>query len=686
MQAFHPLSLSLALALAGGTFPVASVAAAASQAAAAIPYARIEQLRADRDWLGALSLIERHLATQPADARLYRLRVLTLADIGARDRARKLYLARPEVFGAEEAASLDAAGLARRIVWSKLYAVDEATRLEEARAAEAAIEAYRAQLARSGTPEPASLAYDRLIVLNRLGRHQEVADDYLRLEAGGRPVPGYALGAVGDSLLALRRPDEAAPVLERAMQADPDDPDLPIQLGYAQLERERYDLALPLLRGLVEARTPWPRAPGARRGFENWQRYDAETDYAMARAFGEDLPGVQAMIEPLAAIGPNNADLQTTLGSIYRFRGWQERALERFSIASTLDERNVEARIGQVETLSSLQRYEQARPIHDQLLARYPNEPHVRAMDSNWDMRRGWQARVYAAGGRNRDGGGASPLGNRDREYGVEAATPLIGDRWRLLARSGRRWADFKGAQLQGGRSVAQRNELGLSYAYDRFDAKLRVGRDRDDLGGTAVAIDAGWRIDDRFALRARVSRNDAAASLQARASGITADLYEFGADYHPSERTSLAATAQHWRYDDGNDRDQLSLALDQRVLSRPHLLIDGLASIGSGRGSRDDAPYFNPSRDASVEFGVRFDHLTWRRYDRHFRQRLTLSSGAYWQQDYGTAWVPSLRYEHEWQFATGRVLSYGLNWSRPVYDGQREQRLGFDAEFRWGE
>ncbi|WP_082575734.1 poly-beta-1,6 N-acetyl-D-glucosamine export porin PgaA [Lysobacter sp. Root667] len=686
MQAFHPLSLSLALALAGGTFPVASVAAAASQAAAAIPYPRIEQLRADRDWLGALSLIEQHLAAQPADARLYRLRVLTLADIGARDRARKLYLARPEVFSAEEAASLDAAGLARRIVWSKLYAVDEATRLEEARAAEAAIEAYRAQLARSGTPEPASLAYDRLIVLNRLGRHQEVADDYLRLEAGGRPVPGYALGAVGDSLLALRRPDEAAPVLERAMQADPDDPDLPIQLGYAQLERERYDLALPLLRGLVEARTPWPRAPGARRGFENWQRYDAETDYAMARAFGEDLPGAQAMIEPLAAIGPNNADLQTTLGSIYRFRGWQERALERFSIAGTLDERNVEARIGQVETLSSLQRYEQARPIHDQLLARYPNEPHVRSMDNNWDMRRGWQARVYAAGGRNRDGGGASPLGNRDREYGVEAATPLIGDRWRLLARSGRRWADFKGAQLQGGRSVAQRNELGLSYAYDRFDAKLRVGRDRDDLGGTAVAIDAGWRIDDRFALRARVSRNDAAASLQARASGITADLYEFGADYHPSERTSLAATAQHWRYDDGNNRDQLSLALDQRLLSRPHLLIDGLASIGSGRGSRDDAPYFNPSRDASVEFGVRFDHLTWRRYDRHFRQRLTLSSGAYWQQDYGTAWVPSLRYEHEWQFAPGRVLSYGLNWSRPVYDGQREQRLGFDAEFRWGE
>ncbi|WP_082611084.1 poly-beta-1,6 N-acetyl-D-glucosamine export porin PgaA [Lysobacter sp. Root916] len=681
MPSLHRLTLSLALVLAGGTLHITSVAAAEGQSAAEIPYAQIERLRADRDWLAALSLIERHLAVHPADADLYRLRVLTLADIGARDRARTLYLARPQLFSAEQAADLNAAGLARRIVWSKAYAVDEATRLEEARAADAAIDAYRAQLASAGTPEPASLAYDRLVVLNRLGRHQEVADEYRRLENSGRPVPGYALGAVGDSLLTLRRPDEAAIALERALQADPDDPDLPIQLGYAHLERERYDLALPLLRGLVEARAPWPHAPGARRGYENWQRYDAETNYALARAFGEDQPGAQAMLEPLAAIGPNNADLQASLGSIYMFRGWPSRALERFSIASTLDERNVEARIGQVETLSTLQRYDLARPIHDQLLARYPNEAHVRSMDRNWDMRRGWQARVYAAGGRNRDGGGASPLGNRDREYGVEVATPLIDDRWRLLARSGRRWADF-----QGDRSVAQRNEVGLGYAYDRLDAQLYVGRDRDGLGGTAIAVGAGWRIDDRYSLRARVSRNDATASLQARASGITGDLVEIGADYHPSERTALGASLQHWRYDDGNRRDQLSLALDQRLLSRPHLLIDGLASLGAGRGSRDDAPYFNPSRDASAEFGIRFDHLTWRRYDRHFRQRLTLSSGAYWQRDYGTAWVPSLRYQHEWQFAPGRVLSYGLNWSRPVYDGQREQRLGFDAEFRWGE
>ncbi|RDZ28074.1 poly-beta-1,6 N-acetyl-D-glucosamine export porin PgaA [Lysobacter silvisoli] len=684
MLSLHRLTRSVAWVLAAGTLHIASVAAAEGHPAPATDYPRIEQLRTQRDWLGALAAIEQQLAAHPQDDRLYRLRVLTLADIGSRDRARQLYLARPQLFSAEEAAVLDAAGLARRIVWSKLYAVDEATRQEEARAADAAIDAYRAQLARNGQAEPASLAYDRLIVLNRLGRHAEVASEYRRLETGGTPVPGYALGAVGDSLLALRRPDEAAAALQRAVQADPDDPDLPIQLAYAELERERFDRALPLLRSLMESRPTWPRAPGARRGHENWPRYDAETNYALARAFGEDLPGAQAMLEPLAAIGPNNADLQANLGSVYQLRGWTERALERYRIAATLDERNVEARIGQVETLSLLQRYDQARPIHDELLARYPNEPHVRTMERTWAMRRGWQARAFVSGGRNRDDGGgasASPLGNRDREYGLEVATPLMDDRWRIFARSGERWADF-----QGDRSRAQRNEAGVSYAYGRLSANAYVGRDRDGLGGTAFGVGADWRIDDRYALRARAARNDAGASLQARAAGITADLIEVGADYRPSERTAVGATLQHWRYDDGNRRDQFSASLDQRLLSRPHLLIDGLARAGAGRGSRDDAPYFNPSRDASAEFGLRLDRLTWRRYDRHFRQRLTATVGPYWQQDYGTAWVPSLRYEHEWQFALGRVLSYGLSWSRPVYDGRREDRLGFDAELRWGE
>src|SRR5690606_289974 len=141
-----------------------------------------------------------------------------------------------------------------------------------------------------------------------------------------------------------------------------------------------------------------------------------------------------------------------------------------------------------------------------------------------------------------------------------------------------------------------------------------------------------------------------------------------------------------HWRYEDGNRRTALNLDTQQRLFTRPHFLLDGLAGLSASRGSRQDTPYFNPSRDGTLELGLRADQLVWREYERHFRHRFTATAGRYWQEGFSTAWVPSLRYEHEWQFGMGRVLTYGINWSRPVYDGVREERFGFDAELRWGE
>lgn len=47
---------------------------------------------------------------------------------------------------------------------------------------------------------------------------------------------------------------------------------------------------------------------------------------------------------------------------------------------------------------------------------------------------------------------------------------------------------------------------------------------------------------------------------------------------------------------------------------------------------------------------------------------------------------VPSVHYLHEWQFGPGRVLEYGVRWSRPVYDGNRERHIGFEAGLHWGQ
>ncbi|MCL1633905.1 poly-beta-1,6 N-acetyl-D-glucosamine export porin PgaA [Luteimonas sp. SX5] len=651
--------------------------------------AEIRALRDQRQWLSALALIERSAAAYPNDDTLYVLRVNTLSEIGARHRAWTLYRARPALFSAEEAQRIEADRLARMTSWSRIYVADEKHLLDEAHATDRATSDYLGRAGLDPATLPLRLRLDRLDLLNRLARHQEVVDEYARLEQQGQAVPGYTMAVVGDSMMALQRPEEAAAAFEAATAADPGNIDLQVQHAYALMESERFDLALPAFESLVDANPPWPYADGSPRPYANWKRYEAETNYAMARSYGEDLAGAQAMLEPLAAIAPNNDGLQSSLGTVYERRGWNTRALERHRMATTLDPLSIQGRVGQVETLMALQRSDLARPIHRDLVATHGDALSVKQADKLWNLHQGWQWRVFAGAGRgDGDGSSASPLGSRDAIYGFEVASPLHDDRWRLTASSADRSAEFDGATVHDRRAA-----VGLRYGFDRLSWHLQANHAFDTgsgpgqaVDGTGIAFDLGWRFSDALDGVLALRESDPEASLQARASGIAADSATLGLDYHPSELTRLTGTAQRFRFDDGNRRDALSLDLEQRLLTRPHFLLDGLASAGVSRGTLDDAPYFNPSRDRSWEIGLRADRLAWRRYDRHFRHRLAASAGQYWQEGFGSAWVPSLRYEHEWRFGLGKTLVYGVSWSRPVYDGQRERHLGFDAEFRWGE
>lgn len=676
------LALCGALVLAG---PVAAGdgKSAAAHAAPESTLAPIRRLRDRQQWLPALARIEQAAMAYPDDAALYRLRVLVLSGIGARQRAWALYRARPGLFDAGEARRIEEDRLARRITWSKLFVADERNRFDEGRATDRAIDQYLAANGMSGTTVSLRLRYDRLLLLNHLARHQEVADEYARLQAQGHAVPGYALAAVGDSLLALRRPEDAAIALQGALRSDPDNANVHVQHAYAELESERFDRAWSELAALSAANPPWLREPVARRDHPNWNRYHADFNLALARAYGEDLAGSQATLESLLSIAPNNAAMQAALGSIYQHRGWPSQALARNRIAGSIEPRNVQARIGQGEALIALQRDDLVHPIRTELLATYPDLPQVQLFDRNWRAHRGWQWRVHAAGGRSGSdsgSGSASPLGSRDGGAGFEVAGPILGDRWRLLAGSDDHWADFRGTRVHDRRFV-----IGVRYAFGRLDWQLLANRAFDSVDDNGLALDLGWRFSDvldaSFSLRA----SDPEASLQARAAGITADSARVGFGYQPSESTAISASAQLLRYDDGNRRQAFDVSVDQRLLTRPHFRLNGLASASTSRGSRGDAPYFNPARDRSVRLGLRADHLAWRRYERHFRQRLSASIGPYWQQGFGHAWVPSLRYEHQWRLGPGEVLAYGVDWSRPVYDGTRERRLGFDAEFRWG-
>lgn len=644
--------------------------------------ARAAALSDTKRWIEALAIYQHLQAAAPDDDQIYRLRVLTLADLGAAGQAWQLAQARPTLFNEQETRRLANDRIARLAVWGGVTPTSEPRRLEDMRRAELA-QAHLGPPLAGATPLRQQL--DRIVILNGLEQHEAAAALYHRLRAESAAIPPYALAAAGDSLLAARQPEAAVEALEQAVHALPEDIDTQVVLAYAYLESERQEDALRHLAALTAREPAWPKARNARLGYPNWKRYSAESNLAMVHAYAGDLPAAQATLEPMTRLAPNNADLQAKYGIVLLQRGLEEQALQRLQMAQTLDARNLEARTGQVSALAELDRMAEAREINAALLAQYPDNVHVRRTDEQWRNRAGWQIEIVAGQGRSDGADDAltqSPLGSRDGRQGVHVWSPLLASRWRVGGFGEERWGEFDGPRVRD-----RRAGIGLRYAHDRLTLQTRVSRSFDDYSrDTSISFDGGWRFSE--VLRGHASAETASpdASLQARALGITADAYAVGLDWTPNERSGLSAELRQLRYEDGNRRDSASLSGNHRAISRPRWALDLEGSLASGRGSRDDAPYFNPSRDAAWDFGVALETVGWRRYEHEFVQRFALGIGQYWQEGFGSAPIPSLRYQHRWKLGTGRHIEYGLGWSRPVYDSVRERRITFDIRLRWGE
>lgn len=646
-----------------------------------VPLQAIAEKREAKDWLEALRLINQALVAHPNNPTLYRLQALTLADHGNLYRAWQLYQAHPDWFKPAESERLQAGRLARQVIWSQVPGKDEASDLDEAKQARSDLDSYLAEPELSEDTR-LRLRIDRLVLMDRQRQFPELLAEYQALIDAGHAIPAYALPSVGNAYLATKQPERAEAVYREALRQDPSNHELIIQHAYALVEGERFQEATDTLWKLREQEPAWLQQPGSRTYSQNWNRYETEDAYYMIRSYGEELAVADTAYAGMAGIGPGNSGLQESLGSVYLRRGWDNRALERFRMAETLDERDFQSRIGQVDALMNLQRYDLASGIHDTLRAQRAGNPHVENLSRRLDARRGWQAEFSYGAGRNspEDDANTSPFGTRDGEAMLSIASPLLNDRWRVVAGQMQRWGDYA-----DGRSTHRQTFVGARYAFGRLWSQLSVTHSPTAQAGTGFDWDNRWRFSDTWEGEFGLARHDGDVPLQASRAGIHMDSARIGVAWSPSDLGHLSTSLTRARFSDGNQRDSLQTNAWRRLLTRPHLLMDGKASVYASRNTRDDAPYFNPASDYSASVGLRINHLAWRRYERSFRQILEVDAGPYWQEGFGSAWVPAVSYRHEWTPQQRWTLGYGVHWSRPVYDGQRETRQGFDLYVRWG-
>lgn len=645
-------------------------------------------LRQARRWLDALGLYNEVLAADINNSQAYYFKTLTLADNGSAYFAWQLYRARPELFSADEARRLEEDRLARMILWGTTYTGEEVDNNNEMLSAELALQNYLNEFP-AASADNLRAQLDKVIIDNHLQKHTEVINTYEKLMQQGVTLPGYVLAKVGDSLLAMHKPDQAVAFLEPAVAITPrdaEDIDTAILLAYAYSESEQFDKAFDLLDQLVKAQKPWLKADNSRQHYANLRRLEIDGNQAMMHSYADKLPEAQQALESLIAIAPKNADLHSKLAAIYLRRGWHEKSLLQTAIVDTLEARQVSARITQVEALTQLQRYGAASRELSVLVSLHPEQSHVKQLQRSWHSNLGWNGTVSVAGARSKSlESGANnilPFGSEDSDMQVRLESPVWRDHWRLEAVLAKNEAQIFGSNVDN-----RHAGLLISYFNNQLDAHAGFGTAFDEFAnGTYVQASAGWRFNDAWYSSAQLLVNDPEASLQARQSGIEADSWSLASRWTPNELSRADGRLKQYQYDDGNRKLSLDLSFDHRFVSGPKLLVNGFTSLYTSHSSKNTAPYFSPERDAALRVGAQMEHLVWRRYDRHFRQSARVSVGPYWQQDFGSALVPELRYEHQWQWRDGNAVNYGLSWSRPVYDGNREQRVGFDISVDWRE
>ncbi len=289
------------------------------------PMQQAEQLRGQQRFADALAIYQRVLRADPRDKGAYTMRALTLSDLGSAQLAAEAVWRHPDWFSQQERERINNDRVARMIGWASAEPVDAAHRYAETDQALVNVARIERDAPPQVTWEATRLRIDRLIALNQRQRHRDVVASYQALRAEGIEVPSYVLPTVGDSLMGLRRPAEAEAVLRQALQHNPDDFSTQLLLGYALLEQERFDQAMPLFEQLAATQSPWPRRAGATSGYENWDRFSADVALAAARSAANDNRGADEILRERIAIGPDNAELHAAPG-VDRIAPWPHHA------------------------------------------------------------------------------------------------------------------------------------------------------------------------------------------------------------------------------------------------------------------------------------------------------------------------------------------------------------------------
>ncbi|WP_043320681.1 poly-beta-1,6 N-acetyl-D-glucosamine export porin PgaA [Microbulbifer sp. HZ11] len=544
-----------------------------------------------------------------------------------------------------------------------------------------AILALRSQLQRAENSQPVDeglvtrLRRDLVIALRDRGFWQQALDEIARLEQHGNALPLYVLQAKADALLAVRLPLRAIPLYQKVIAEGDYNRDARIGLFYAQLEAEQLDAALVTADALAAEGSAWRRIGIDGRPAPNEEWLSNQTLAAQARRLVAMPKAGWQRLQPLVKAAPANAWLRAERGETAAAREWPRRAHQELLIARSLSPDALAIRISTAESLLRRRHWHIAEQEIDALAEVAPGNGQVRRLQRDLAIHQEAELQLELRPSKTRGGGPDAEGGGLDGT--LKVFTPPLQERYRLFA------ADIRTSSTPEGRSL-QHNAIGAGIEGRWPDLTLTLAgwNHRGELDGGGASLLAEWQPSDHWGFSADLQRFSEMTPLRALEAGIRADSASVSASYTFSDAGSVSVNTAVADFTDGNHRTQWIISGMSKVLDGHSVDVYMRPTLYTSNNSLRGAPYFNPEEDYSATLSAAVQHRLWRWYDADLVQQFFIELGNYWQQNYPSGPIGSLRYSQYWQPSPRTWLHYGIERSMRRYDGENEYSWGLFLDY----
>lgn len=526
--------------------------------------------------------------------------------------------------------------------------------------------------------------YDYLYALDFRGRSRTVLDEFTKLNVPLEKLPAYVRHAIADSYLAERQPQQAE-LAFKTLLTEKNYSDMTVYTGlyYSYIEQEKYKQAEQLLND-VDRLIPTYKYSQAK-GVDKSSHPDRD-DYialqGMHLAYANHLDKSEKHFQKQVDLAPANQGLINNLARVERWRDKPLQAKQTIDRLNGLTPVAKDTRINQMQNAQALGNIPEWRKSTESLLQYYPEDSGVVKSRKELDDRDRATISHSTTWGQSKAEKSDSVSGQnglKDREIETRINSPWIKDNYRLFA-----WHQDRYGEYRFGDVHDQRYGVGAEWQENRKALSAILSQSTDG-GQAGVRLDWSQWLNDHWQYQLQYD-SQANIPLQAIDAGEDRQAYRAALTWQKDESRQIGASYGLTDISDGNKQQEFSTFWRERLFDAPHHITYGTVRGFYGSNSQDETAYFSPSNHYSAELNLSHDWVTWREYERSFKQHFEAGVGLYKQADYSARPTYSLQYQHQWQLSRTWQLNYGVGWQYHPYDGHDEQHtygiFGFEGRF----